>query len=91
MRSVVISRCRTVPFETGYGLPMGPTQVFDDDYGNTKAGVPPSGPGQLGNYWPDGGQNICNLGQLMWARYIEESAESVGCPQADFTEVTPFT
>ena len=68
--------------------------MFDDDYGLTQRGVNVPSP------WPDqvernqinnGGQNLPGAGQLMYDKYIEESAAAIGCPQADFTEITPFT
>ncbi len=78
-------------YHSGYGVRMEPTQFFDDDFGNTKLGTPYSIGDDGGNGWLGGAQNICNVGQLMWDRYIEESADSIGCPQADFVEMTPFS
>ena len=81
------------PFQTGYGLALCPSEVFDDDYGNSKRGVYSwtTGDGSDRNELNNGGQNLAGVGGLMYDKYIEESAAAIGCPQADFTEVTPFT
>ena len=82
---------------TGYGLPLYPIAVFDDDYGATKAGgvgVPPGGWSLTDkidrNQMYNGGQHFAGVGQLMGDRFLEESAGAIGCPQADFVEITPF-
>lgn len=76
---------------TGYGWPFYPTALFDDDWANTKPGV--MGNGQEYNaYWNNmGGQNICNVGQLMLDKYIQEKVEAIACPQATFEENAFFS
>ena len=76
-------------YYTGYGFGLFPTAAFDDDFANSQKGeVPPT---LYRNEINDGAQNICGAGQLMWDDYIAEASESIGCPQADFDEITKFS
>ena len=79
-------------FVTGYDLPLRATDYFDDDFRSQKKGQPYDSSGtQPSNIMNKGRQNICHVGQLMYDRYLEESAGAIGCPQADFDKVTPMT
>ena len=74
---------------TGYDLWLFPTAVFDDDFANSKRGVVPAVFNR--NEMNAGAQNICGAGQLMWDHYIDEVGRAIGCPQADFDEITEFS
>lgn len=69
---------------TGYGHQFWFTTIYDDDWGNAKAGT---FPGNF-NYETQGAQNLAGVGQLMWDDYLAEKAEAIACPQSDYRE--PF-
>ena len=79
--------------DTGYEQSFMPSHVIDDDFGYNKKGFITwtIGDGSPRNQWNNGGQNFPGTGRLMYDKYIEESAAAIGCPQADFTEITPFS
>ena len=81
--------------DTGYKQSFEPTHIIDNDYGDTKRGVGTSGwifvHGATQNQFDNGGQNLPGTGGLMYDKYLEESAEAIGCPQADFTQRTQFS
>jgi len=66
---------------TGYGRCFFPTWIFDDDWGDSK-------PGTEGRNLHGGGQNICNVGQLMLGCYLPEAADALACKKADSYERT---